>query len=451
MKLIKHFDAFLANKVNLRQSRIDLLDDRVTAVENYLSSGDNVVADNFLELIPQGSYAHRTIINPVQTNDEFDADVLLSMKEVEGWDAEDYVQQLYSVFRAEGGRYRDKVSRNKRCVKVDYANEFHIDVVPYLERHDEHYITNRETNEFEKTDPEGFNQWLDGKNRTANGHLVKVLRLLKFLRDHKNTFSVKSVILTILVGERVNDVLIWGDPDYYKDVPTTLKNVLNDLDNYLQNYPETPPLVADPSCPTEDFNHRIDPDQYKNFVTKVAYYSQKVTEAFEEKDVEESKRKWRAIFGDDFGTYDTTTKSALEAHKGRMGVKDTEETIEGRWGIPIQLDPKFKVRIGAQLQKKTGFRHYELGSHGNVVSRGRTINFRLSEVTVPAPFAVYWKVRNTGEEAIEADCIRGQVVEDDGTRTRSEPTTFRGSHFVECYIVKDGVCVAKDRHSVIIR
>ena len=85
MKLVKHFDAFLRNKVNLTDGRIATLDSRVAAVGNYLASGTGVVAENFVALIPQGSYAQRTIINPVAPNDEFDADVLLDLNPVTSW------------------------------------------------------------------------------------------------------------------------------------------------------------------------------------------------------------------------------------------------------------------------------------------------------------------------------------------------------------------------------
>jgi hypothetical protein len=40
---------------------------------------------------------------------------------------------------------------------------------------------------------------------------------------------------------------------------------------------------------------------------------------------------------------------------------------------------------------------------------------------------------------------------DDGTMRRREPTKYRGQHYVECYVVKDGVCVAKDRQIVTIK
>ncbi|MEZ0115144.1 hypothetical protein ABH920_009179 [Catenulispora sp. EB89] len=110
MKLTSHFDAFLKVKVNLTDARLELLDERVVAVTNFLKASEDAKASRFLGVIPQGSYAHRTIINPVDTNDEFDADALLELEENADWSAEDYVEELYKAFRR-SGKYRYMVSR----------------------------------------------------------------------------------------------------------------------------------------------------------------------------------------------------------------------------------------------------------------------------------------------------------------------------------------------------
>jgi len=196
VKLLKYFDAFLVNTVNLNQTRLDLLGERIEAITNFLQSCDHELAGMFVQTVPQGSYAHRTIIKPVGPNDGFDADLLLEVTEDTGWEAEDYVDRLYEAFRG-STTYKNMVTAKTRCVKVNYAGDFHVDVVPYMERHGEKFITNSENNEFELTNPEGFNSWLDEKNRTTGGRLVKVIRLMKYLRDYKNTFSVKSFILTL--------------------------------------------------------------------------------------------------------------------------------------------------------------------------------------------------------------------------------------------------------------
>ena len=64
--------------------------------------------------------------------------------------------------------------------------------------------------------------------------------------------------------------------------------------------------------------------------------------------------------------------------------------------MPTVLNPAYTVRIGAVVEKKAGFRNFELRKHGNVVGRDRVINFRIAKINVPPPYDIYWKVRNTG-------------------------------------------------------
>ncbi|WP_062135510.1 SMODS domain-containing nucleotidyltransferase [Demequina aestuarii] len=98
MKLIKQHDAFLKDVVNLRAAHLSQLEDRVAAVSRFIDRVDHPIGKHFNELIPQGSYAQRTIINPVGDRDELDADVLLDLDEVDGWVAADYVTELYKAF-----------------------------------------------------------------------------------------------------------------------------------------------------------------------------------------------------------------------------------------------------------------------------------------------------------------------------------------------------------------
>ncbi|MEU6006328.1 cyclic GMP-AMP synthase DncV-like nucleotidyltransferase [Streptomyces sp. NPDC047453] len=450
MKLIKHFNSFLAEHVNLSEVRLHTLDSRVNSISNFLKNGENPVSDRYIGIIPQGSYAHRTMIDPVGKYDEFDADVLLEMDENLDWSPRDYVEELYKAFRA-SGRYRHMVSRHAHCVKVDYANEFHIDVVPYLERHGSYYVTNRDDDVFELTNPEAFNEWLDEKNRITTGRLIKVIRLFKYLRDYKNTFSARSIILNILLGGRVNSVLLLGDPKRYSDLPTAFMNILSDLNDYLQANPQMP-SVDDPSCPGQNFNHRWSEDQYQNFRNRVQLYYTWARAAYDEEGRDESIRLWRKIFGDSFAETSVAplAKSTTASFTAR-DLTDTEQFLDRDYGIPEILDARYRVRLTATVRAKPGFRTFNLRRHGNVVGRDRNIEFRVSECTVPGSYQIYWKVKNTGAEAMSANCLRGKIEQDDGSRYRSEPTKYQGKHYVECYVVQNGVCVAKDHQVVIIK
>ncbi|MGH3041082.1 MAG: nucleotide-binding domain-containing protein, partial [Gaiellaceae bacterium] len=280
--------------------------------------------------------------------------------------------------------------------------------------------------------------------RIASNHLVEVIRLVKYLRDTKGTFSVKSVILTTLLGKAVNHARVWGDPDYYADMPTTLYHVLRDLDAELQANP-TLPRIEDPGCPSEDFNHRWDEEGYANFREKLHYYSDKVTAAYEEPDKATSLALWQEVFGPSFqAPPKAPTRSAT-----LPAVPETEQWLESDLGIPT-ISTRFRLKIKGNVLAKNGFRHGTLSTRGNRVHKGRGLRFTIEACDVPKPYEVYWKVRNTGEEAAKVGQLRGEITRDQGLERRDESTSYRGSHYVECYIVKDGVCVASDKQLVFV-
>ena len=66
------------------------------------------------------------------------------------------------------------------------------------------------------------------------------------------------------------------------------------------------------------------------------------------------------------------------------------------------------------------------------------------------PYDIYWKVRNVGDEAIRRNMIRGNIVKTN-SKTKKESTNFKGPHYVEFFLVKNEVCVARDRIDVPIK
>lgn len=96
---IREFNHFLRDHVNLNQSRVDTLHSRVSSLDTALE--ESTIFEDRLEgsLIPQGSFAHRTIIKPLSGND-FDADVLLPMAEQDEWEPKKYTLELKKALDA---------------------------------------------------------------------------------------------------------------------------------------------------------------------------------------------------------------------------------------------------------------------------------------------------------------------------------------------------------------
>ncbi|MCY3990689.1 MAG: hypothetical protein OXF50_05595 [Caldilineaceae bacterium] len=170
MKHTPFFIDFLNDVVNLNQARLDRLNGHVQAVTEFLKEN----LDSFTAVEPQGSYGLKTIIRPVNEGQEYDADIQLYMKHNPGKEPKDYVDELYNCLRG-SGTYNDKVHRKTRCVNLDYAGDFHLDVVPCIARPDgSKWVCNYATNEFERTDGTGYRDWFNEKTRITHGNLKRV-------------------------------------------------------------------------------------------------------------------------------------------------------------------------------------------------------------------------------------------------------------------------------------
>ena len=311
MKLTDYFNVLLKDTVNLGQVKLDSLDSRVEAVYKALKADDQI-GSLILGKTPQGSWAHRTIINPVGSN-EFDADFMLNMSENPDWadDPKQYIEAVYAALHRHSTYGNMPHSRKCRCVRLVYANSMHLDIVPHLNLADgREVIVSRDDNEWELTNPQGFTDWMKEKDALAKGNLRKVIRLMKYLRDHKNSFTgTRSILLTTLLGEQVTALRTLIDPNYYSDVPTALLHIINDLDAWLQARP-TKPSIPDPSGSGVTFDHRWEQSTYSYFRDRIHVHAAEITEAYEEENKERSIELWQGIFGDGFKAPTTSSSNS---------------------------------------------------------------------------------------------------------------------------------------------
>lgn len=129
MKHLSQFNEFLSDVVNLNSTRVTVLESSVTAIQNLINNSD--WAPEVIEFKPQGSWAHKTIIKPLSGN-PFDADILVFVKPVDEWEAKDYINELYNVFRS-NEKYKNIVRRYSHCVTIEYTGERKIDIAPCVQ------------------------------------------------------------------------------------------------------------------------------------------------------------------------------------------------------------------------------------------------------------------------------------------------------------------------------
>ena len=435
----EEFKAFLNDHVNLNQTRWDNLLSRVSTLDDFvnddLTIGEYVTGD----VIAQGSYARRTIIRPFDGKD-YDADVLVPMEDVDGWEPKDYGPALHRAFEA-SARYKGKSTMKKRCVRVQYADGFHVDLVPFVERGGARYITHRTENRWIMQDPRALTEWFEGQNRATGSNLVKAVRLVKYLREHSSA-EIPSVVLTALLADRVNP---YGG-EGYNSVAATLTTLLSALDEYLTPL-SSPPFVDDRSGYGENLANRWAQTDFTAFKSRLRSWATKAETAYAAP-YAQSTDKWRKLFGDDFGGTSHLTTSAES--RGASGMRDkpapNEQTLQDV-GIREALDPAFHVKMVGRTATRKMRRFRPMPSSGNIVHIGRDLKFTVDDCNVPGAL-YYWKVRNFGAEAQRRNMERGEIAERGHEIT--ETANFEGPHWVQVWAVKDGVAVATSRQEVTI-
>jgi hypothetical protein len=108
------------------------------------------------------------------------------------------------------------------------------------------------------------------------------------------------------------------------------------------------------------------------------------------------------------------------------------------------LNLKYKVEVHGRYKTSAG-KNFSITSKTTVPKQSNI--YFVAETTVPKPFDVYWQVVNTGDEASKSAGLRGGIFHSatagKGGLNQKEYSQYTGLHWVECFIVKNGVCVAR--------
>lgn len=137
---------------------------------------------------------------------------------------------------------------------------------------------------------------------------------------------------------------------------------------------------------------------------------------------------------------DDSVEGLLSIHfRKRKGV--AEEYLFDQ-GIPILLEPGYgQFDINADITDKQGGFVRALVRVG-LIDSGRYLKFKHTAID---GCEYKWKVKNDDN----CDHPRGEIT-NDHTLNVPENTKYVGRHYVECYVIRDRVCVAKARHNVTI-
>lgn len=272
----------------------------------------------------------------------------------------------------------------------------------------------------------------DKRSKETNRNLKHVC---KMIRAWKNTHGVSMSGMLI-------DTLVYnffGQTNDYDNVSYgSYAALFVSLFSYLGNLEHQDYWVAPGS------GQRVKNKGKFQFKAKIA-----ATKCQEALDADADKKKaklWREIFGRSFPLEIVKVVEAAIRNESAGMDCTGEKFIEDLFAVDITHDLDLNSEV-LNNGAREGFLR-QLSPKFFWLPQGRRLRFYVQSCDVPQPYQLFWKVRNVGHEAVRRNCLRGNIVADEGRNEKKESTNFHGQHFVEAYIVKDGVCVARDHIEV---
>ncbi|WP_273853102.1 nucleotide-binding domain-containing protein [Guptibacillus spartinae] len=340
------------------------------------------------------------------------------------------------------------------CVRIEYADGYHIDFAIYRrfkkEGEDEYTYEHCGGLEWRERNPRSITKWFNEQNKNHNYRLREIIRLLKmFSKSRLGIWKNMpgGLILSVLAEEKIQAYERIDERFYY-----TVKEIKNRL---LWNKE-----VKNPTDSSKSLNLvSSDNDKMTNLYNRLSHQLSKLEVLFEP-DCTNVKaiEAWEGFFNHSYWTEQKESLSEVgvlkKAHMSSTSLqesldyRETEEFITHYFGKSLK---NYRLEIDCVVTH----RGKRIGLLSSILRRrelllpGYYLQFFIAHTDVPDPYKVFWKVKNEGEVAKEKDSIRGQIFE--GGKTHSEPTSFKGNHYVECYIVKNGIVKAKRRISVPIK
>lgn len=425
MSVAEMFSDFVDNLAIANVETISTRYGELTSALNKHFRDTESKTENTLQV---GSFGRKTGINGIS-----DLDMLYIMPKTKWGDYNKAGGQLALLKDAKEAilkRYpKTKVKVDRLVVTVIYT-DFHVEVQPVFEQDDKsyRYPDTKNGGSWKTTKPGEEMKAVADLDKKKNSNLRC---LCKMARAWKNKHGVG-------MGGLLLDTLAYNFLDSTTDFDT--KSFLyydlmsRDFFKYLSDLEEEQTEYAAPGS-----KQRV---KVKNKFPKKAKKAYRLcVDAIEAEGQKNVNDKWKKVYGRPFPSSATVAEEAVA--REAKSWDNTEEFIEDKFPVDIRESMQLDCEV-----KQNGFREFSLRdmlARRIPLMTKKSLCFEITGVSAAEPYEIYWKVLNRGDVARNKNCIRGQIIKDDGLMQRVEHTSFFGDHIVECYCVKDGVVVAKNR------
>jgi hypothetical protein len=344
----------IAEKLQLDDTRRTSAERSYNAVSEWIEADSGFFKDMPFDIYPQGSYRIGTNVKPLQ-GEEFDLDIVIHM--TIPYDKFDPLKVLNELERRlrEHGQYKTMLKRKNRCIRIVYANLFHIDILPGFQEsaldQTRIVVPDRSLKDWTPSNPKGYADWFESKYiRQEQLLLEKALRaedlpeqipyhlmqplqraiqLIKRYRDvyfkYKPELATSSIILTTIAGLFYN-----GEQSEYE----AIRGIINKANDAAIRLNGQVLRIVNPANASEVFSDKWveEPELYYSFIRFMADFKKLWDNIESTKGIHSTVDILKEMFGETTSTSSLVEQSdyIMKARSSnQLGVAKTSGLITG--------------------------------------------------------------------------------------------------------------------------
>lgn len=457
----------LIDEIDVSESNYEKASSRYKAIATYIKESN--LAEYSPDIYLQGSIKLGTAVKPLTEDGTYDIDIVCNMTKKrrhhqtqrELKDALGKVVKNYSLKH----NMEKAPKESNRCWTLNYVDEsnFHIDILPAVPWNDTDdgniAISDKRSDNYddltpnwEVSNPKGYSDWFKKqsdfkiiKESYAQRFYAKIeeipdykiktplQRIVQLLKRHAEVMFAddmehkpSSVIITTLAAKIYPECTIIS-----KDFVTLLLNVIRKFLDGIE-YENENPCIYNPVNQKEKLSLKWDKDKqyFENFLK---WYDQlKVDFSVDN----ESLSLKESLF---------YIQRSLHKNSNEIGISLNSLSHHQKLKWKLSSIGKNDVEIKAYYSWHD-FRFKQIKS-GEALNKEGKLRFEVNAFNIKG-YDIYWQITNTGDEAINANCLRGGFYNSEleqGKRIRIEETCYVGRHYVEAYLVKNNICYGKSK------
>lgn len=452
---------------------------------------DKKTSEYKIDIYPQGSFALGTVIRPYNDKDEYDLDLVCEFKNLNEVNAKKLKIDIVKPLLQEYGDCEEPEEK-KRCWQVIYKDcpQFHMDIIPAKINSDYILITDKDEDnkvyEYIGSNPSGYISWFKERMKVRMNILKEQFILKEFVAsiDEVPDYKIKTPLQkAIQILKRHRDIMFINDTENTKPISViittvaaniyenednlydTLKNILNNAEKYVNDSKlEEEYTISNPSNTGNELENFADkwrkhPERAKAFFEWINKAKEDVIDnpiAFTSNT--EVGNVLKFSLGENLVT---KSMSMLDVEIGNemsnilnegltipsqkvVSLLTASHRQKALWTLPNKCAVLLKVVVKDIVGNRSFYK-----SDDKPIEKNSSIDFTVL-TGIKKPFKAYWQVVNTGREAYVNGCLRGGFYASNiGETTTHETIAYTGSHYIQCFIIKNGQCVGKSKEFIV--